>query len=91
VADEDEEEVFDVGEDEFGALDVDGEGGDVGGLDVAHEFFVGAEEFADHVVAEGDAPVLFAEDDVGLESDFVFAGADVEKDSVMDNCPLTTA
>ncbi len=90
VADEDEEEVFDVGEDEFGALDVDGEGGDVGALDVAHEFFVGAEEFADHVVVEGDAPVLFAEDDVGLESDFVFAGADVEKDSIMNNCPLTT-
>jgi hypothetical protein len=91
VADEDKEEVFDVGEDEFVALDVDGEGGEVGALDVAHEFFVGAEEFTDHVVVEGDAPVLFAEDDVGLESDFVFAGADVEKDSIMDNCPLTTA
>lgn len=42
VRDEDEEEVFDVGEDEFVALDVDGEGGEVGALDVAHEFFVGA-------------------------------------------------
>ncbi|MFX1540440.1 MAG: hypothetical protein ACFFBX_06670, partial [Promethearchaeota archaeon] len=90
VADEDEEEVFDVGEDVFGALDVDGEGGDVGGLDVAHEFFVGAEEFADHVVVEGDAPVLFAEDDVGLESDFVCAWGDGEKYCVMDNCPLTS-
>ena len=58
---------------------------------MAHEFFVGAEEFADHLVAEGDAPVLLAENDVGLEADFVFAGTDVEKDSIMDNCPLTTA
>jgi len=76
VGDEDEEEVFDVGEDEFGALDVDGEAWDFGALDVAHEFLVSPEEFADHVVGEFDAPVLFAEQQVGLESDFVGAGLD---------------
>jgi hypothetical protein len=74
VGDEDEEEVFDIGEDEFGALDVDGEAGDVGGLDVAHEFLVGPEEFADHVVGEFDAPVLFAEEDFALQSDLIAAG-----------------
>ncbi|MFW9831679.1 MAG: hypothetical protein ACFFD8_07890, partial [Candidatus Thorarchaeota archaeon] len=79
VADEDEEEVFDVGEDKFGALDVDGEGGDVGRLDVAHEFFVGAEEFADLVIGKRDPPVLFSEDDAGLKPHFVFAWADAEK------------
>jgi hypothetical protein len=73
VGDEDEEEVFDVGENEFGALDVDGEAGDFGALDVAHEFLVGSEEFADHVVGEFHAPVLFAEEQVGLESDFISA------------------
>ncbi len=87
VADEDEEEVVYVGEDVFAALDVDGEGGDVGGLDVTHEFFVGAEEFADLVVGDGDAPVLFAEYDVGLETDFVFAGGDAEKDCIMNYGP----
>ncbi|MFX1566073.1 MAG: hypothetical protein ACFFCH_08795, partial [Promethearchaeota archaeon] len=89
VADEDEEEVVDVAEDVFGALDVDGEGGNVGGFDVAHEFFVGAEEFADLIVGEVDAPVLFAEDDVGLEADFVFAGADAEENGVVDYGPYT--
>jgi hypothetical protein len=56
---------------------------------VAHEFFVGAEEFADLVVTESDTPVLFGEDDAGLEADFVFAGADAEEDCVVDNRPLT--
>ena len=54
---------------------------------MAHEFFVGAEEFADLFVAEDDAPVLFAKDDAGLETDFVFAGADAEEYCVVDYCP----
>jgi len=32
---------------------------------------------------------LFAKDDAGLETDFVFAGADAEEDCVMNNRPLT--
>ena len=54
---------------------------------MAHEFFVGAEEFANLVVTEGDTPVLFAENDVSLEADFVFAGADAEEYCVVDYCP----
>ena len=89
VADEDEEEVVDVAEDVFGAFDVYGECWNVGGLDVAHEFFVGAEEFTDLVVGEGDTPVLFSKYDVGLETHFVFAGADAEEDCVVYYCPHT--
>ena len=54
---------------------------------MAHEFFVGAEEFANLFVPEANTPVLFAEDDVGLEPDFVFARADAEEYCVVDYCP----
>ncbi len=87
VADKYKEEVVDIGEDVFGAMDVYGEGGDVSGLHVAHEFFVGTQKFTDLFVTEDDPPVLFAKNDTGLETHFVFAGADAEEYCVMDYDP----
>ncbi len=89
VRDEDEEEIVDIAEDVFGALDVDGKGGDVSGFDVAHEFFVGSEEFANLVIGEYDAPVLFTKNDIGLEAHFIFARADAKKNCVVNNRPHT--